>query len=317
MGPLRIYYASDIHGSELLWRKFLSAGSFYGVNVLVMGGDLTGKGIVPIVPDKRERWQATFMGRRVVARKPAQLEELESDILFNGMYPYRCDAAEAQALAEDVERQEALFDRLAADTVRRWVRLADERLPEGELQCYVMPGNDDAWSIDEALAAGERVRNCDQAVFELGDGYSLLSLGYANRTPWDSPRELDEQELEVRIEALAEQVPAPERAIYNLHVPPYDSGLDTAPKLDAELRPVFRGGKPVTIPAGSTAVRAAIERHQPLLGLHGHIHESKATTRIGRTPCVNPGSSYNTGRIDGAVIAIDDGAVERVQLTCG
>ena len=46
------------------------------------------------------------------------------------------------------------------------------------------------------------------------------------------------------------------------------------------------------IHAGSTAVRASIEKHQPLVGLHGHIHESKGFVTLGRTLCLNPGSEY-------------------------
>jgi uncharacterized protein len=300
-----------------LWRKFVNAGQFYGADVLVMGGDLTGKGIVPIVPDGRGRWQATFMGRRVVARNERKLAELEDDILFNGMYPHRCEAEEAQAIAADEARQDRLFEQLAAATVERWLRLAEERLPDNGGQFYVMPGNDDVWSIDAALNAGVRVRNCDQDVIDLGDGYSLLSLGYSNRTPWDSPRELDEDQLGAMIDRLAKRVPDMERAIFNLHVPPYASELDVAPELDEHFTPVFKGGKPVLIPVGSTAVRGAIERYQPLLGIHGHIHESKAMTRIGRSVCVNPGSSYSTGQIDGALIRITDGRVGHVQFTSG
>jgi Icc-related predicted phosphoesterase len=311
-----IYYASDIHGSELLWRKFLNAGPFYSAKVVIMGGDLTGKGIVPLI-EMDGAWQGSFMGRQVVARGDADIATLEDDILFNGMYPYRCTREEATALGSDLALQDALFERLAAQTVTRWMHLADERMPETVDSCYVMPGNDDVWSIDAAFASGHRVTNCDQQVIDLGDGYSLLSLGFSNRTPWDSPRELAEGELAERIEALIEQVADPRRAVFNLHVPPIDSGLDTVMKLDEDFKPVYKGGRPVLVPAGSTAVRAAIERHQPLLGLHGHIHESKGVARIGRTVCVNPGSSYNSGQIDGAVIRISGDKVAGVQFTSG
>jgi Icc-related predicted phosphoesterase len=311
-----IYYASDIHGSELLWRKFLNAGPFYGAKVVIMGGDLTGKGIVPLIDVDGAR-QGSFMGRQVVARNDADLATLEDDILFNGMYPYRCTHEEAVALGSDVELQDALFERLAAETVTRWLGLADERMPEAVESCFVMPGNDDVWSIDAAFENGHRVKNCDQKVIDLGDGYSLLSLGFSNHTPWNSPRELAEDDLAQRIEALVEQVPDPRRAVFNLHVPPIDTGLDTVMQLDDNFKPVFKGGRPILIPAGSTAVRAAIEHHQPLLGLHGHIHESKGMARIGRTVCVNPGSSYNSGQIDGAVIRIAGDKVAGVQFTSG
>lgn len=311
-----IYYASDIHGSELLWRKFLNAGPFYKAKIVIMGGDLTGKGIVPLI-STNGAWRGAFMGRDVAAREGPELDALEDDILFNGMYPYRCTRDEADALSADVLLQDALFERLAAETVTRWLALADERLPASVDGCYVMPGNDDVWSIDAAFQDGQRVRNCDQQVIDLGGGYSLVSLGFSNPTPWDSPRELSEEELAARIATLVEQVPDPRRALFNLHVPPIDTGLDTVTELDADFKPVFRGGRPVMIPAGSSAVREAIERYQPLLGLHGHIHESKGVARIGRTVCVNPGSTYNSGQIDGALIRLDGDKAPGVQFTSG
>ncbi len=316
MAKLTIYYASDIHGSELLWRKFINAGPFYRAKVVIMGGDLTGKGIVPIVR-QGNAWRASFMGRQIAIESESQLGELEDDILFNGMYPYRCTEEEAGLLGTDGDRQDELFERLAAETVARWLKLADERMPETVNGCFVMPGNDDAWSIDAAFGEGHRVKNCDQQVIDLGDGYSMLSLGFSNPTPWDSPRELSEEELQSRIEALIAQVPDPRRAVFNLHVPPIDSGLDTVVQLDPDFKPIFRAGQPVMVPAGSTAVRAAIERYQPLLGLHGHIHEAKGMMRIGRTVCVNPGSSYSSGQIDGAVIKIAGDKVAGVQFTSG
>ena len=76
-------------------------------------------------------------------------------------------------------------------------------------------------------------------------------------------------------------------------------------------------GRAVMVPVGSTAVRSVIERHQPLLGLHGHIHEARGAKTIGRTVCLNPGSSYNTGRIDGALIYLEDDRVKRFQFVSG
>jgi Icc-related predicted phosphoesterase len=300
----------------LLWRKFVNAGPFYRAKVVIMGGDLTGKGIVPLT-QMDGVWHAAFMGRQAGARNEAELEALEDDILFNGMYPYRCTREEAAAVGSSVELQDALFDRLAAETLTRWIRLAEERMPESVEGVYVMPGNDDTLSIDAAFVNGHKVKNCDQQVIDLGEGYSLLSLGFSNPTPWNSPRELAEEDLAERIEALVQQVPDLRRAVFNLHVPPINSGLDAVMKLDDDLKPVFRGGQPVLVPGGSTAVREAIEHYQPLLGLHGHIHESRGVARIGRTVCVNPGSNYNLGQLDGAVIRIAGTKVAGCQLTAG
>jgi Icc-related predicted phosphoesterase len=317
MSRLALYYASDIHGSETLWRKFLNAGPFYKADVLIMGGDVTGKGIVPIVQRDDGTHEAVFMGRRRILKNEEQVDALAEDIRFNGMYPYRCRPDEVAAAAADPERQDALFDQLMERTFSRWLDIGDEKLAQSHLPCYVMPGNDDAWVIDRAFKPDNRIRNCDQSVVDLGQGYTLLSLGYANRTPWDSPRELDERELEARIDALATQVPDMRRAIFNLHVPPYNSDLDVAPLLDKELRPQMDAGRMVMVPVGSTAVRSVIERHQPLLGLHGHIHEARGTKTIGRTVCLNPGSSYNTGRIDGVLVYLEDDRVKRFQFVSG
>jgi Icc-related predicted phosphoesterase len=312
-----IYYASDIHGSELLWRKFLNAGPFYKAEVLIMGGDLTGKAIIPIVDRGGGRREATFMGRPVVMVNEEQVAALEKDIRFNGMYPYRCQPEELAAAADDPARQDELFDQLMVHTFDRWLTIADEKLRKSNVACYVMPGNDDTWVIDTVFKPEHLVRNCDQQVIDIGNGYSMLSLGYSNHTPWDSPRELAEEELAVRIDKLAEQIPDMRKAIFNLHVPPYHSELDTAPLLDADFRPKIQGGNVLTGPVGSTAVRAAIERYQPLLGLHGHIHEAKGAKKIGNTLCINPGSSYNSGRIDGVLIDLEDERVKRFQFVIG
>jgi len=317
MGRLTLYYASDIHGSEMLWRKFLNAGPFYKADVLIMGGDVTGKGIVPIVQRGDGTYDAVFMGRRRILKNEEEVDALAEDIRFNGMYPFRCSPEEVAAAASDPEHQDALFDQLMERTFSRWLDIGEEKLAKSQLPCYVMPGNDDAWVIDRAFKPDSRIRNCDQSVIDIGQGYTLLSLGYANRTPWDSPRELDEQELEARIDALAAQVPDMRKAIFNLHVPPYNSDLDVAPLLDRELRPQMDAGHMVMVPVGSTAVRAVIERYQPLIGLHGHIHEARGAKTIGTTVCLNPGSSYNLGRIDGALIHLEDDRVKRFQFVSG
>ena len=100
-------------------------------------------------------------------------------------------------------------------------------------------------------------------------------------------------------------------------MPPYDSRLDRAVELDAELRPRHHGGQPVEIPVGSTAVRDVIDEFQPLLALHGHIHESRGEARLGRTLAINSGSEYNTGRLHGVVVEVGDDAVLSHQFVVG
>jgi len=102
---------------------------------------------------------------------------------------------------------------------------------------------------------------------------------------------------------VAASVPDLSRAIFNFHAPPYGTGLDEAPALDATLRPTHGGA--VMKPVGSTAVRAAIEKYQPLLSVHGHIHESKGVARLGRSLAVNPGSSYSDGVLQAALLELN------------
>jgi Icc-related predicted phosphoesterase len=301
---LRLYYASDIHGSEVLWRKFLSAAAGYGARVLVMGGDVTGKVVVPLV-ERPQGVEVELFGERQVLAGGDAIEEMEHRIRANGMYPHRMTAAEVEDVAGLPEQdREQWFGDVMRRTFDRWLALADERLDDG-IRCFVMPGNDDPPGVDDAIESAARVEACDDRLVEFG-GYGMISLGYSNPTPFDSPRELDEDELYRRISGLAEQVPDPERAIFNLHVPPHDSTLDTAAALGDDLEVVMSGSAPKMIPVGSTAVREAIERFQPMLSLHGHVHESAGATRIGRTLCINPGSDYHTGRISGCLLQLRD-----------
>jgi len=294
---LTLYYAADIHGSDLLWRKFLGAPKFYGADAAIMGGDLLGKAVVPIERRDDGTYKLTFLGaERVIG--DGELAETESSIRFNGFYPW---VASADEIARHRTDQETLFHQVARGELQHWIEIADERANGN--RPFVIAGNDDPWYVDELLSTARGIVFCDDRVVRVGP-HEMISSSYANRTPWDSPRELDEDALYERLRALADQLERPETSIFNLHVPPYDSGLDRAQKLKPDLTPVYAGGQPVPIPVGSTAVRRLIEEVQPLLALHGHIHESRGETRIGRTLALNSGSEYNTGRLHGVVVRL-------------
>jgi uncharacterized protein len=303
-GPgLRLYYASDIHGSEVLWRKFLNAARVYEPKVMVMGGDVTGKVVVPVV-EEDGGWTVELFGKADRATSEEELEQLEHQIRNNGMYPHRMAAEEVARIASlSEEEREQWFAEVMLLTFTRWLDLGAERLDGSSVRCFVMPGNDDPAGVDIALEQATRVEACDGRVVTF-DGFSMISLGYANRTPFDSPRELDEYDLYRRIEELVDLVDDPRRCVFNLHVPPHDSGLDLAPELDDDLNVVMSGSEPKLVPVGSRAVREAIERYSPLLSVHGHVHESPGATRIGRTLCINPGSDYHTGRISGCLLTL-------------
>jgi uncharacterized protein len=311
---MKLYYAGDVHGSEKCWRKFLNAARFYEVDTLIMGGDITGKLMVPVVGSGNGSYQAQVLGRNETV--PADgLEDLEKRIRFNGFYPHRCDRAEYERLEADTGYRDQVFTRLMVDEVRRWVRLAEERLRGTGIHCFVMPGNDDEFAIDDALES-DLVVNPDNKVVRFGD-VQMLSSSWTNRTPWDSPREEDEEDLLQRLRGLAAQLDPGIPTIFNLHCPPHGTTLDKAPQLTEDLRIVLDGGEPRIVSVGSTAVRTLIEEVQPALSLHGHIHESKAIAKIGRTTCVNPGSAYSEGVIDGVVVDLRGDKVKSCQLVTG
>jgi Icc-related predicted phosphoesterase len=313
---LDLYYASDVHGSDQCWRKFLGAGRFYGVDALIMGGDLAGKAIVPIRRVSDGTFQAVFLGEDRTCRTDQDLEELVEAIRYNGMYPWIASEDEIDRHSRAEEDRMRLFDDLMVSELRRWFQFADERMSEYGIDIFVMPGNDDPWVCDEAFNGLNHVTRCDDRLVLVGE-HEMISCAYSNPTPWNSPRELDESALYDRLRAMVDQLERPERAIFNLHVPPFDSGLDRAPEVDESLTAVFKDGRPHEIPVGSHAVRQIIEEAQPLLSVHGHIHESRGSVMIGRTLAINSGSEYNTGRIHGVLIKLSDAAVVKHQFVVG
>lgn len=310
------FYASDIHGSDLLWRKFINAARFYGVQNLIMGGDIAGKAVVPIIRRQDRYYAPDVAGDRGYSED--QLPELERRIRDLGEYPYLMTEEEIENIQGNPKATAQLFVRAMSQTLERWLRLAEERLHGSGVRLFVMLGNDDDPELRDVLVQSPIVVDAEEHVEDLGDGFEMLSYGYANPTPWHSPRELTETELQTRLEALVAHLKDPERAVFNLHVPPIRTAIDTAPVIDEHLNPIIQGGNIVTGPAGSEAVRAVIEKYQPILALHGHIHESRGIVRIGRTVCVNPGSAYGEGILHGALFELDrKKGLKRYQLTSG
>jgi Icc-related predicted phosphoesterase len=313
---VRIFFATDVHGSEVCWRKFLNSGAHYKADVIILGGDMTGKALVPIIDDGGGRWHATLLENRETLEGEDQVAAFEQAVIRRGYYPFRIDPDELRELSNDEPRWHKLFEDHMLATVERWMDLADEKLAGTGIRCFVCPGNDDQLEVDDVIARAKTVELGEGRVLEL-DGYQMASSGWANRTPWDTYREEDEPQLAERIEKMASQVTnPPELTIFSLHCPPYGTGLDDAPELTAEMD--LKDAGHAVKPVGSTAVREAIERYQPALGLHGHIHEARGTKRLGKTLCINPGSSYEQGQLLGAVIDIERGKqVKKFVLTSG
>jgi len=312
---MRIFFATDIHGSDVCWRKFLNAGTYHKADVLIMGGDMTGKAMVPIVASGTTH-EVTLQEQRHVLETEAEVEAMERRISDRGYYPVRLSREEVEAWADDPSLVDARFKTEILRGVERWMTMADERLGTSGVRCVVSPANDDMFEIDPLIAAAERVELGEANAIAI-DGFSLVSTGWANPTPWKTFRELPEPELRQRIDALVAAVPDPRRAVFNLHAPPYASNLDNAPKLDADLR--YVAGGQALVPVGSRAVREAILEHRPVLSLHGHIHEGRGAVKLGSTLAVNPGSSYEDGILQAAIVDLDTkkGAVKRYLLING
>lgn len=302
MKDTKVFFATDIHGSDLCLRKFLNAGKFYGVDAVVMGGDITGKMIVPVVEESPSSYSAYLFGRKrtVDAEGLASLNKFIADA---GFYAHPMGPDEMHALRDDPAAVNELFRKLMNETMSRWIDMAEDRLAGTGIECIFAPGNDDPLFIDDLLSSSASVVNPDRRVIELPGGFSMISVGYSNRTPWASPREVDEEDLRAMIDAEVAKLDDPGRAVFNLHVPPKDTPIDQAMALDDDFRPIVKGGAPVIAGVGSSAVRDAIAAYQPMLTLHGHIHESRGEARIGRTLALNPGSEYSEGVLRGVIVS--------------
>jgi Icc-related predicted phosphoesterase len=314
---MRLFFTTDIHGSERCFRKLLNAAKAYRADALVLGGDVTGKLLVPLVLELDGRVSASVFGQLRHASGDDEVAELEKTLRQSGSYTIRITRAEKDAIDADPDAIEALFKRAVTATFADWLALARERLAADGIPLFISAGNDDEPYIDELLCADDYVQAPEGRVVELPDGREMISIGYSNVTPFDSPRELTEDELETRMDGLAASLKEPERAIFNFHCPPYDTTLDAALKLDSQLKPVLDGANLVMAPAGSTATRTTIERYQPLLSLHGHIHESRAAQKLGRTMCFNPGSEYSEGVLRGVLVELKPNKLKGWQFTNG
>ncbi len=317
-----LFYATDLHGSERTFRKFINAGKFYNARVLVMGGDIIGKMAIPVIRESSGRYRATLQGNVEHLESEEQLKALLERVGTLGFYAQVMGEDEFHSLQADRNRVDALFHGLARKRLETWIDLAETRLAGTGIRCYVTGGNDDYPDVLSVLQrdGAEAFFGCEGQVVQIDADHSMASVGFSSPTPWKTPREVSDDELGKMVEETVARVSDTHRCIFNFHDPPNDSTLDTCPQLDWTTdppTPIVKAGQLVMHGAGSRSVRRAIEAHQPLLGLHGHIHESPGAIKIGRSLCVNPGSEYGEGMLRGALINIAAGEIESYQLTRG
>jgi len=318
----KLFFATDVHGSERTWRKFLNAGKFYQADVLVMGGDIIGKLAIPIIREGAGRYRATMQGTVHHLEGDDGLKGLQDRIGLLGFYSQVMEEEEYRALAADPGAVDRLFHDLARQRLQSWIELAEQRLGGTGIKCYVTGGNDDYVDVLDVLkrASAESIVDCEGKLVPIDDDHTMISIGLSTPTPWKTPREVTEDVLWAEIEKMAAQVPDYSRAVFNFHDPPHDSTLDRCPMLDWDAdppAPIVKAGQMVMHGAGSQSVRRAVESYHPMLSLHGHIHESSGIVKIGRTIAVNPGSEYGEGILRGFLANLSQGQVEGYQLTSG
>jgi hypothetical protein len=318
MAVTRVFFTTDTHGSNVCFRKFINAGKFYEAQVIILGGDITGKKVIPFVRQADGSFKINHLDREHVVKAGEQFEAFKRNIVDMGYYPYLTDPEELEALAGDTAAQEAIFKNLMTERIRESLQFAEERLEGTNIKCYVQPGNDDEFEIDALFEGCANVVNPEGKVIQIDENYTMISTGYGNVTPWRCPRDVSEEQLKEIIDSMAGQVEDFEHAIFNFHCPPYNTMLDLAPQLDDQMRPTLElGGKPHMVPVGSQAIRDAIDKYQPQLGLHGHIHESRGSHKLGRTVCLNPGSEYGEGVLRGVIVDINKKGIKGVTFTSG
>ncbi|MFW9889469.1 MAG: phosphoesterase [Candidatus Thorarchaeota archaeon] len=313
---MRIFQACDPHGSQQTWEKMCRAPKAFKADVAMMCGDLTGKAIMPIIQEKEDRWYANPRGQKKTFKKQKDLDRFIAFTKDEGFYPAILTPDELAHLQETDGEITKLFEKLMVERIQEWMDMANDRIPE-EVMVVVNPGNDDDYVIDEIIKNDERIIYPLQKVVDV-HGYPMISLEWVNSTPWNTHRECPDEELLAKLEAEFARIDTNDysNVLCNFHDPPFNSGLDVAPQLTEDHRVAKAGAHEIMVPVGSKSVRAVIEKYQPLLGMHGHIHESVGYRKIGRTLCVNPGSEYREGILKGFLITIEDGEVQagRVEI---
>ncbi|AWR98923.1 metallophosphoesterase family protein [Metallosphaera hakonensis] len=308
---VKILYTTDIHGSDVIFKKFLNAGKIYKVNYLIIGGDIAGKSLTPVIDLGEGKY---LIDGRSVGREG--LKEITAEIRKQGNYYTIVDRRDYEEMKHDKRKVDEAFKIAMIEVVRSWSQIAEEKLKDVNIPLYVNLGNDDPLYLFDVIDESKVMRRCEGQVINL-DKYEMISFGYVNPTPWNTPREMPEDKLYSALKNEASKISNMENAIFNIHAPPYNTNLDNAPLLTPELKPVIKGGEIVMNHVGSISVRRIIEEEQPLLGLHGHIHESRGFDKIGRTLILNPGSEHNEGILHAAYIILENGKVKAHQFIIG
>jgi Icc-related predicted phosphoesterase len=198
---MRVFFVSDIHGSETCFRKLVNAGKFYGADLLVMGGDLAGKELIPVV-EQAGSWTARFRGTEFTMHTLAEVAEFERRVATMGPYTLRTDGGFVAELRRDQEVVEQTLRRLILQRTEKWVALAADRLAGTGIRLLIGLGNDDFDEMIPYLSLGP-VSYAPDGLLDLGD-FTLVSLGWSNITPWRTNRECTEELLAEKLAVVHE-----------------------------------------------------------------------------------------------------------------
>lgn len=317
MTTYRIIFTSDLHGSTLVFRKFLRALLMYEAHLGIIGGDITGKMLVPII-EKGGAYETILLGNVRRASNQDELKKMIIDIENSGFYHEIMSEDVYEEFRNNKVKLDELFKTKILERIANWVREAEdfvERYKKANI--YMMPGNDDIKEIDEVISKSNHIINPNEKVIEITSDHEMVASAYSNITPWRCPRDLTEEELESRLEKIMSKVRNFNNLIFVSHVPPFNTKIDLAPKLTEDLKFEIKGGVIMMEHVGSSAVRKIIEKYQPLIGLHGHIHESRGFDKIGRTIVFNPGSEYGEGIFHGVLVTIEKDRIKGYMLLTG
>ncbi|MHA1969549.1 MAG: metallophosphoesterase family protein [Candidatus Hodarchaeales archaeon] len=336
---VKIFFCTDIHGAENAWKKFLNAGKYLKADMLILGGDITGKRIVPVIEQPNGTWTGIKYGRNnreVIMKNKCEVKDFEEYSRSIGHYTCPITPEENKLLSspESIFTEDGfskpvkggsldkLFDRLISESLHRWLNMIDDvmsdgtrRVPEG-IKVILCTGNDDSFIVDEIIKKDHRVALGDERNIDLDGKHEMISYGWTTPTPWNSYRETTEDIIKERINKLTSTISDLDNSIFCFHCPPYNTLLDKTLVLRPRKRSV-RFGSFNSI--GSKSVKQAIQKYQPLLSLHGHVHKlvtvshSSGCIKIGRTHCMNPGSEYYANVLKGFLIELNNGGIAKIQ----
>lgn len=309
----RIFFACDAHGSVPVLKKMAKAGETYKCEVVMLAGDLTGKAVVPIVEERPGIWWSAPYGTKEKYKSDQDLNRAKDLFERRGFYWFLTTESELHELQSEPQKVQDLFAKLMIERMRDWLQLLEEKVPS-DVKIIVNPGNDDHPAIDDLIRASSRVIYPLEKVVEIDETHPMISCEYVNTTPWGTPRECPDEELKGMLQREFDRVESYENLICNFHAPPFGTRIDLAPKLDDKQSVRVRFGGVAMVPVGSKAVRELFEEHQPLLGLHGHIHESAGIEYIGRTLCVNSGSAYLQGMLNAFLVDLPSKPNDKVEV---